>query len=89
MDELLADCNQEAIDILKCDIEGSEAELFKFPGNWLKKAKLLIVETHPPYSAEKLLEDLKASGEDFEPVKSVTKSHLGMTVVFLKKRQRV
>ena len=86
MDELLADCNQNAIDILKCDIEGSEAELFKFPGNWLKRAKLLIVETHPPYSAEKLLKDLKAAGEDFEPVRSITKSHLEMTVMFLKRK---
>lgn len=51
----------DKIDLLKCDIEGAEAELFSNCVGWIGLVKRLVVETHLPYSPEKLLEHLKAA----------------------------
>jgi FkbM family methyltransferase len=86
VDELLADCRPRIIDILKCDIEGSEADLFGNPGCWLQKVGLLIIETHPPYTTEKLLTDLAAAGTPFELVHRVDKPQHAISLLFLKNK---
>lgn len=52
----------ESIDLLKCDIEGAEAELFGDCISWISLVKRLVVETHHPYSPEALLDDLRGAG---------------------------
>ena len=54
------------IDLLKCDIEGSEVEIFKACRPWIGRVRHLVVETHPPYSNEELCRDLKDAGWQFE-----------------------
>jgi FkbM family methyltransferase len=54
------------VDLLKCDIEGSEAELFKNCSGWMSKVRHLIVETHEPYMLADLYKDLRDSGWQFE-----------------------
>ena len=50
MPELLQrHCPSAVIDLLKCDIEGTEAELFRNCGEWLKKVRFVLVELHGNY----------------------------------------
>ncbi len=47
LDEILEKNNWETIDLLKIDIEGAEKELFeKNYENWIKKTKIIFIETH-------------------------------------------
>lgn len=46
------------IDLLKCDIEGAEAELFVDCADWIHRVRHLIVEVHRPYSPEALAASL-------------------------------
>lgn len=50
------------IDLLKCDIEGSEQQLFADCADWIGLVKNLIIELHPPYSRELFLADLSRGG---------------------------
>ena len=65
MPRLLADSGFDRIDLLKCDIEGSETELFKTCRPWIGAVRHLIVETHQPYTVQALYEDLRAAGWQF------------------------
>lgn len=53
------------IDLLKCDIEGAEAELFSNCANWIDRVRNLVVELHPPYDESAFLRDLHKAGADF------------------------
>jgi FkbM family methyltransferase len=66
MASLLARFPMERIDLLKCDIEGSELELFSDCSSWIHLVKNLIIEVHPPYSPEKLYDDLRRASWEFE-----------------------
>ncbi len=46
------------IDLLKCDIEGAEAELFAAGGAWLSRVGAIAIEIHGPYTLTQLLDDL-------------------------------
>ncbi len=52
----------EKIDLLKCDIEGGEGEIFKNCSAWINRCRVIVVETHAPYNAEELLEDIRSAG---------------------------
>jgi FkbM family methyltransferase len=54
------------IDLLKCDIEGSEEEVFADCGGWIGQVKNMVVELHYPYSSERFLEDLRRGGAQFD-----------------------
>ena len=54
------------IDLLKCDIEGSEEEVFKRSASWIARVRLAVVEVHAPYTLEMLLADATAAGGRFE-----------------------
>ena len=56
----------EHINLLKCDIEGSEAELFANCASWIGRVENLIIEVHPPYSTERLHEDLRRASWEFD-----------------------
>jgi FkbM family methyltransferase len=55
------------IDLLKCDIEGAEGELFGNCRSWIKRVRNLVVEIHPPYSRDAFLRDLCASDSPLRP----------------------
>ena len=68
MDGLLEEAGfpeEQRIDLLKCDVEGAEADIFRHPGNWLNRVSCLAVETHAPYWATSLMDDIKAASEEF------------------------
>jgi len=46
------------IDVLKCDIEGSETEVFKDCSSWIRRVRCMAVEVHNPYRAANLRDDL-------------------------------
>ncbi len=74
MERLFQDCGFEKhVDLLKCDIEGGEAELFGSCSKWIRNVRLLFVETHRPYSVEKLRADISRAGGEFEVVDSSQK----------------
>jgi len=54
LDTLLERFNHTAgdIDILKCDIEGAEAEVFPKAASWLPRVRHLAIELHEPYTVD-------------------------------------
>jgi FkbM family methyltransferase len=56
----------QRIDLLKCDIEGSEAELFADCASWVGRVANLVIEVHPPYSPALLYHHLRAAGWEFD-----------------------
>ena len=77
-----------SIDLLKCDIEGGEEELFRHCRGWIARVRNMVVEVHPPYTIEKLTEALAANGGDFEVVESEDKGG-GLFVTLLCRRSSV
>lgn len=64
MPQLLSD-DAAPVDILKCDIEGAEAEVFADCSAWIGRVRQLVVEVHRPYSPEVFMEDLARGGGQF------------------------
>jgi FkbM family methyltransferase len=54
------------IDLLKCDIEGAERELFADCSAWIGHVRHLLVELHGDYTAAKFREDVERNGGQFE-----------------------
>jgi FkbM family methyltransferase len=50
------------IDLLKCDVEGAEAEVFADCAAWAHRVRHMVVEVHAPYTPAKLLDDLARAG---------------------------
>ncbi len=64
--ELLERCQvREEIDLLKCDIEGAERELFEHSASWLHRVRNLVVELHAPYGHDEFIENIRDSGVNF------------------------
>jgi FkbM family methyltransferase len=56
----------DRIDLLKCDVEGTEAELFGNCSEWIGRVRNLVVETHSAaYGPEHVQADLRAAGWNF------------------------
>jgi FkbM family methyltransferase len=53
------------LDIVKCDIEGAEAELLDDCRAWIHHVRALVIECHAPYSASDLAVDLARNGGRF------------------------
>lgn len=66
MTHVLATSGFDRIDLLKCDIEGSERELFAACAPWIGRVKHLVVETHAPYMNADLYTDLRSAGWEFD-----------------------
>jgi FkbM family methyltransferase len=65
---LLAKAGWDHIDLMKCDVEGTEKELFADCDAWIHKVKHLIVETHPPYQPDDLFAALARVGWEYKVV---------------------
>ncbi len=79
---LLQESGFDRVDLIKCDVEGAEAEIFVNCRNWIGRIGHLIVETHVPYRNEQLYADLRAAGWDFNILKETQEEKVGL--VFLK-----
>jgi FkbM family methyltransferase len=66
--DILADAGvaSSEIDLLKCDIEGGEAAVFRGGPAWLSRVRAVLAEVHDPYTAEALIADVRASGGQWE-----------------------
>jgi FkbM family methyltransferase len=62
MAELIAETGITCIDLLKCDIEGAEAQLFSSCERWIGQVRNLVVEIHDPYMLDDLERDLTRAG---------------------------
>lgn len=58
------------IDLLKCDIEGAEAEVFGSCRGWIHRVHSLVVEVHAPYTGDQLLRDVGPLFEEYRRVPS-------------------
>ncbi len=59
---LLAERGLDRIDVLKCDIEGAERELFGIAAAWLDRVRFGVVECHDGYTAADLVADAARGG---------------------------
>ncbi len=55
--------NPPTIDLLKCDIEGAEQEVFADCASWLHRVRNLVIELHEPYLADRFLQDIASACE--------------------------
>ncbi len=53
------------IDLLKCDIEGVEAEVFSNCSEWIQKVNNLLIELHGTYTIKELMNDILRNGGEF------------------------
>lgn len=61
--DILEKFSAETIDILKCDIEGAELELFSADcGPWLERTRSLAIEIHTPAARESVLAAARRHG---------------------------
>jgi FkbM family methyltransferase len=68
MSDILASVPDQPIDLLKCDIEGAERELFADCSSWIGRVACMVVECHGSYRADVLHGDLTENGGAFEIV---------------------
>jgi FkbM family methyltransferase len=70
------------VDLLKCDIEGAERELFASCAGWIGRVRHMVIEIHPDYSLRRLTDDLRAGGAESKILWQRSKPS-GVEVVFL------
>jgi FkbM family methyltransferase len=68
----------EMVGLLKCDIEGAEREVFDTCKAWIRRVRCIVVEIHPPYSLDTLLESIHRAGGKFDVVYQSKKGELGL-----------
>lgn len=78
MPTLLAKAGERGrVDLLKCDIEGSERELFRDCSAWINQVRCVVVEFHPPYDMQALLADITRGGAEVEAAWFLSKAETG------------
>jgi FkbM family methyltransferase len=69
MEQLMSANHIDHIDVLKCDIEGAEVELFEDCSSWIGKVDNLIIECHiDVISTEGIMQVLARNGSNLELV---------------------
>jgi len=58
VNEIMEMGNTNVVDVLKIDIEGTEAAIFKNKPTWLEKVRVIIIELHGDYSEQLFEADL-------------------------------
>jgi len=74
------------VDLLKCDIEGAEVELFGSCEGWIRRVRLMVIECHNGYAAADLSAAIRRSGGDMECVWSHGTDHFGHETVVMRRR---
>jgi FkbM family methyltransferase len=62
MNRVFAELAAHRVDLLKCDIEGAEQELFENGAAWVANVGVMHVECHGEFTARRLVETLAAGG---------------------------
>jgi FkbM family methyltransferase len=63
LQQIMYECGMEGtIDLIKCNIEGAEEEVFAHCAEWIGRVRRMAVQVHHPYTSARLLEDLARSG---------------------------
>lgn len=84
MDTLLAEAGIDRIGVLKCDIEGAEAEIFADCRSWIGRVGAMSVECHSDMmQTEALLEAVAENGGRFSVRHLEANPHLGFDIVTL------
>jgi FkbM family methyltransferase len=86
MERVLAEVGPGPVDILKCDIEGAERELFEDCRSWIGRVRVAVVECHDGLSATGLLAMLARNGGDFDVVDRTVTEEFGTEVVTVVRR---
>jgi FkbM family methyltransferase len=84
MPSLIRESGFERIDLLKCDVEGAEAQIFVHCRDWMHRVSHLIVETHAPYRNSDLHQHLRDAGWEFDLLQDDQGKKVGMS--FLRRR---
>ena len=71
IDAILASQKIEHIDLLKMDIEGSEAEVLANAASWIGKVKLLVVEFHGEAMEQDCIAHMSSHGLDYRRYRSL------------------
>jgi FkbM family methyltransferase len=66
MPQLLELAGMTSVDLLKCDIEGAERELFADCRAWINLIRNMVVELHAPYTPALFRADLERNGGRFD-----------------------
>jgi FkbM family methyltransferase len=67
--QVLSETGMEGfIDVLKCDIEGAEAEVFADCREWIGRVQSLVLELHPPYTLQRWEKDTQAAGQPMDVI---------------------
>ena len=84
MEDLLDDAGFEHVDILKCDIEGAEAEVFADCAPWITRVDAMSVECHNDMMpSDTLMEVLANNGGTFTVRHLESNPHLGFDIITL------
>ncbi|NLD77708.1 MAG: FkbM family methyltransferase [Acidimicrobiales bacterium] len=68
MEHVLKEAGVDKIDLLKCDIEGAERELFADCSEWIGLVRSAVVECHDDFGVDDLLRLLEKNGSDLRVV---------------------
>jgi FkbM family methyltransferase len=74
----------QTVDLLKCDIEGAEGEVFDDCSAWIHRVGYLVIELHNGLSTTWLKERLAAGGASPQVLSSTSKPIEGLSVVWVK-----
>jgi FkbM family methyltransferase len=86
MEALLADAGFDHIDVLKCDIEGAEAEVFAHCGSWIDRVDAMSVECHNDMMrSEALVAAIEENGGRFTVSHLESNPHLGFDIITLER----
>jgi len=86
MDALLEDAGFDRIGVLKCDIEGAEAEVFADCRSWIDRVDAMSVECHlDMMRTDALLGAVSANGGHFSVRHLESNPHLGFDIVTLQR----
>lgn len=83
MERILDEAGIDGIDLLKCDIEGAERELFADCASWINRVQVAAVECHDGLTAPQLVDLLRRNGGDFDVVDRQLTPEFGCEVVTL------
>lgn len=84
MDELLADAGVDHIGVLKCDIEGAEAEVFADCSSWITHVDAMSVECHNDMMrSDELRAAIEENGGAFSVRYLESNPHLGFDIITL------
>jgi FkbM family methyltransferase len=84
MDALLADAGFDRVGVLKCDIEGAEAEVFADCASWIDRVDAMSVECHNDMMrSDQLMETVSENGGSFTVRHLESNPHLGFDIITL------